>query len=283
MVRIGVVVVTHASDDVLPPLLEGLATHEPDAHVVVVDSASPDGPPEVGAVELLACAENRGYAAAANRGAAALAPLDCDHLAFLQPDVRIAGPTLTQLADALDARPEVGIATGPVVDTSGRRLPAAWGPTSVRRALVFAAGFEPVRMRSAAGAMLRRFPVSDVSRVQDDVKVEGHVGGGTMLVRRTCFDELGGFDEAFFLYWEDADLCARARAAGWSVRVLPATPFVDLQDGAGSNLAEDDVRWEYFSSGALRFGAKHLVPGQARQLEAALSLGRRLKHVRERG
>jgi N-acetylglucosaminyl-diphospho-decaprenol L-rhamnosyltransferase len=283
MVRIGVVIVTHASDDLLPGLLEALQTHEPDAHVVVVDSASPGGPPDVGTAELLACSENRGYAAAANRGAAALAPLGCDHLAFLQPDVRITGPTLTELADALDRRPDVGIATGPVVDPDGRRLPAAWGPTSVRRALVFAAGFEPVRMRSAAGAMLRRVPVSDVSRVQDDIAVEGHVGGGTMMVRRACFDEVGGFDEEFFLYWEDADLCARARHDGWGVRLLPCTPFVDIDAGTGTNLADDEVRWTHFSSGAMRFGAKHLVPGQARQLEAALDLGRRLKQVRERG
>ena len=46
--------------------------------------------------------------------------------------------------------------------------------------------------------------------------------GCCLLVRRECWEELGGFDEDFFLYYEDVDLCRRARAAGWSVWYEPA-------------------------------------------------------------
>lgn len=280
MSGIGVVVVAYESDDVLPGLLGSLAEHEPAARVVVVDDASPEGPPDVGGVELIRSSENRGYAASANRGAAALRRLDTDCIAFLNPDVRLEGPSLTQLAKQLARRPIVGIAAGPLHDPDGFRMPSAWGPTSVRRAMVFAAGFEPVRLRSAAGSALRRMSLSAASRVQEDLRVEGHVMGGTMVVRTACFEELGGFDEEFFLYWEDADLCHRARDAGWEVRLLPAVPLCLARPPAG---LDDEQRWEHFVAGAHRFGHKHLVPGQARQLEAALGLGRRLGRLRQRG
>lgn len=280
MARIGVVVVTYRSDDVLAGLLDSVAEHEPDAWVVVVDDASPDGPPEIGDRELIRMPDNAGYATCANRGVDALRRQDVEHVAFLNPDVRLTGPSLTAIADALDARPEVGIATGPVVDEIGRRLPSAWGPTSVRRAMTFAAGFEPSRLRSAAGESVRTRGVSSASRSNDDLRVEGHVMAGTMVVRLACFDEIGGFDEEFFLYWEDADLCHRARDAGWGIRILPCDPFQNIRPPA---TIDDEERWELFVRSAERFGSKHLVPGQARQLDAALQLGRRLGRLRQRG
>jgi N-acetylglucosaminyl-diphospho-decaprenol L-rhamnosyltransferase len=283
--RIGVVIVTHDSGEVVRELLASLEEHEPDAPVVVVDDASPGGPPDVRGRLVLESEESRGYAASCNAGVAALRSAGVSAVALLNPDVRLQGPSLTQLGQLLAQRPKVGVATGPLEGPSGERLPSAWGPTSIRRALTFAAGFEPVRLRAAAGTALRRSSVADASTVRDDMRVEGHVIGGTMIVRLACWDEVGGMDEDFFLYWEDADLCQRARDAGWEVRVLPCDPFLHA-DGGTAVVANGDVdedRWEWFVQGALRFGSKHLVPGQARQLEAALRLGRRLQDLRRRG
>lgn len=282
--RIGVVIVTHESHEVLPGLLASLEEHEPDAPIVVVDDASPSGPPDVGDLRLIATDANRGYAAACNLGIEAIRDTGIKHVALLNPDVRLQGPSLTELADLLGKRRRVGIATGPLESADGERLPSAWGPTSVRRAMTFAAGFEPLRMRAAAGTMVRpRVSTSDASTVVDDMRVEGHVIGGTMIVRLACLDEIGLFDEEFFLYWEDADLCHRARDAGWEVRLLPCTPFVHLTGSLSSVGITDERRWEWFVTGATRYGAKHLVPGQAKQLEAALHLGRRLHKLRQRG
>lgn len=282
--RVGVVVVTYESQEVLAPLLDSVAEHEPEATVVVVDNASTSGPPEVGEAELVTLPTNQGYAAACNAGADRLLARDIRYLAFLNPDVRLIGPSLTEIADLLARRRKVGIATGPVVTPSGERIPSAWGPTSVRRALAFAAGLDTARMRSAAGTMLRaRVPTSDVSTMVDDMRVEGHVIGGTMVIRAKCFTEVQGFDPGYFLYWEDADLCRRARDAGWEIRVLPVTPFEHTAQDTSSVGVTDKQRWTWFTQGAARYGRRHLVPGQARQLEAALQLGQRLRRLRERG
>lgn len=284
--RIGVVIVTHESGAVLGELLDSLATHEPDAPVVVVDDASPSGPPEVRGHQLVVADESRGYAASCNAGVEILRGRDVKAVALLNPDVRLRGPSLTELAGILASRRRVGIATGPLEGPGGERLASAWGPTSIRRALTFAAGFEPSRLRAAAGTVLpARSTIAEASRVLDDMRVEGHVIGGTMIARLSCWDELGGLDEGFHLYWEDADLCYRAREAGWEVRILPCTPLVHA-DASTDMVGQGDVpedRWQWFVDGATRFGQKHLVPGQAKQLEAALRLGRRLHHLRQRG
>lgn len=281
---VGVVVAAYESDDVLPDLLDSLAEHEPDFPVVVVDDASPSGPPEVAGCQIVISTDNLGFAAACNRGTDVVRDLGVRYVAFLNPDVRLQGPSLTELATEMDERDKVGLATGPLENLEGQRIPSAWGPTSVRRAFSFAAGLEPARLRAAAGPSMRgRVSTSDASTMLDDLRVEGHVIGGSMFARIDCLDELDGFDEDFFLYWEDADLCHRARGAGWQVRLLPCTPLVNTRDALTTDGISDEQRWQWYLAGATRFGDKHLVPGQAMQLRAALDVGRRIHQLRQRG
>lgn len=278
--HIGVIVVTHRSAAVLPDLLTSLAAHEPGVETVVVDSGSgtdlPMVPPEI---EIVALANNEGFASACNAGAASLLDKDVDHLICLNPDVRLQGPSLTQLVNGLRQRPRVGIATGPVVDGSGKRVSSAWGPTSPARAAWFASGLQLPRLRGAVGRLLPAaggMATATATLASDDVLVDGHVLGGAMAVRRECWEELGGFDEDYFLYWEDADLCHRARQRGWEVRVLPCTPIVH-QAGTSSAGVVEEQRWRWYVDGAETFARKHLDDRGRRRLLAALRWGRRLR------
>ena len=70
------------------------------------------------------------------------------------------------------------------------------------------------------------------------------VAGSFLLVRREVFDELGGFDERFFLYSEEVDLCTRARGAGWQVRYLPhATVMHPMAERGGDPRKERLLAW----------------------------------------
>ena len=279
-VDLGVVIVAYESAAVLPGLLSDLAVQEPGVRVVVVDNASPSGPPAVDApFELVTLDRNRGYGAGCNAGASLLG--DATHVAFLNPDIRLSGPSLSQLAAGLAAHPGAGIATGPIVDPAGERVAAAWGPTSSIRALWMATGWQAPRLRKAAGRLASRGALtSSASLAGDEMLVDGHVLGGAMVVDARCFVELGGFDEGYFMFWEDADLCHRARQRGWTVQLLPADP---LEHAAGTSSAgvKEEQRWRWYLDGADRFARQHLSQPRASTVRAALRLGRTLRRRRD--
>lgn len=277
---VSVIIVTHNSSRVLPPLMASLAHWEPDLPVVVVDDASPAGPPsDLGSGTLLIQSpENLGFGACVNRATAAI-PAG-GHVMILNPDVRLNGPSISELTRELERRPHVGIVSGPMTDKDGSRQPAAWGPTSAVRALWFGTGLRLPRMRRLMGrALPGSYRTSTTTLTREVVPVTGHVLGGAMLVRRACWDELGGFDENFFLYWEDADICQRARDLGWELSVLPCTPIIHIT-GTSSDGVTDDERWRWYVDGARLFAAKHLPSSQAKRLLWALRLGRALRRRR---
>lgn len=279
--RLGVVIVAHRSEQLLPGLLATLSRHQPDVPIVVVDNASPGGAPPAPGARLVALPQNRGYGSACNAGAAPHSSAGgVRYLAFLNPDVRLRGPSLSELAAALDARSEVGIATGPVVDDRGERVPSAWGPPSPVRAFWFGSGLRLPRLRRLVGRLVGGGAMtSGASTARDDLKVDGYVVGGAMVVRRECWEQIGGFDEGFFLFGEDADLCKRARDAGWEIRVLPCTPIEHLR-GSSSAGVTSAQRAAWYEQGLRRYASKHLSRSRARLLLAAYRSGRMVSHLR---
>ena len=198
----------------------------------MVDNGSTDG-----SVDALAAAgaggrwcspgPNLGYGAAANRGAAATGST---YVLVCNPDLVVSPGAVAALAGALDADPDAGIA-GPLVRTpDGRRYPSARGSprwstppatpcsgcsarTTGSPALPAGRPRRPRRSRRPRGCVQRGRPVRPVD----------WVSGACFLARRSAFEEVGGFDEAYFMYAEDVDLCWRARRAGWAV-LLRARP-----------------------------------------------------------
>jgi len=86
------------------------------------------------------------------------------------------------------------------------------------------------------------------------------VSGACMLVRRDAFDRVGGFDERFFLYWEDADLCRRLRGAGWRVRYQPAARVVHLVGRSSRTNASLAIR--AFHRSAYLYYVTHVHPSR---------------------
>ena len=82
--------------------------------------------------------------------------------------------------------------------------------------------------------------------------------GACMLIRRDRFVEVGGFDERYFLYWEDADLCRRLRARGYETRYVPGAQVVHV--GAVSSGTRSSLATREFHRSAYRYYATHVVP-----------------------
>lgn len=186
------------------------------AEWIVADSASADGTPEAIEREFADVAvlrvPNRGFAAGNNAG---IERARGRYVLLLNPDVEIREGTFAELLEALDRRPEVGIASvvqrgaGGELQFSMRRFPS------------------PMRdLGESLGAA--RWPLGR-SLQELDVRAERYaeetspdwVVGAFLCARAEAIASIGPMDERFFLYSEEIDWCLRARAAGWDVRHLP--------------------------------------------------------------
>jgi N-acetylglucosaminyl-diphospho-decaprenol L-rhamnosyltransferase len=249
--RVAVVVVSYESRDALLACLGSLARHlRLPAEVTVVDNASTDGSREALATRyprarLLANAENRGFSAACNQGwRAAAAPC----VLFLNPDTEIGPGSAETLVDLVEQRPDVGI-VGPRTLFADGTVQVSTGPDL--------APLAELRQRRLVRGVSRRDPAA-VARAAARHRSEhepGWVSGSCLLARRRVLEDVGGFDEGFFLYEEDADLCRRVRAAGWRVVFTPAA---EIRHRLGQSMARDPVRARIeYERSHLRYYRKH--------------------------
>ena len=182
---------------------------------IVVDNASPDRSGD--AVDdlpltLLRAGENRGFGAGCNLGwRAGSAPA----VLFLNPDATISGDSLRSLASVLDAEPSTGI-VGPRITDEGGALDFSICRFPRLRS-TFAQGLFAHRL--VPGADWTDEVVRDAARY-DESGDANWLSGACLLVRRRLLEELEGFDEGFFMYCEDTDLCRRTWDVGRSVRFV---------------------------------------------------------------
>ena len=213
--KVDVVIVSYNSRDTLRDCVEPLVGMN-GVNVIVVDNASPDGSLESIAdlpVVAIASGRNGGFSFGCNLGAAAgTAPL----VLFLNPDARLERDELERMIAALESGPDVGLLGPRLVEADGSLIP------NVRRHQ------RPVSTWAQALFMHRLLPrarwaneIDTSQEAYERVAYPEWVSGACMLVRRDVLDGIGGFDERFFLYCEDMDLCTRIREAGYRIRFEP--------------------------------------------------------------
>ena len=244
--RVAAVVVSHGNASDLDRLLPALMP-QVDELVVVANvpgsvSLVPDG------VKLIANDEPLGFGANVNRGVAATsAELVCS----VNPDAIPRPGAIDELRRFLEGTPRAGVA-GPVmlypdgtVQPSRRRFPTVLG-TIVRRTPIRSL-FDPYKLQR------RHYNLGE--RPTEPVEADWMLGG-FLLLRRAMLDELGGFDEGFFLYGEDIDLCYRAWRAGWTCWYVPAAVVEhEHQAVTDHKLLTRRTLWHW--RGILRFVRKH--------------------------
>jgi GT2 family glycosyltransferase len=177
------------------------------------------------APERLLYTENRGFAAANNAGARGSA---ADILLFLNPDTELARGTLGLLVASLREQPEVGLLAVRQVTSDGRLWPSLHRFPSPRRALAGALGNE---QWPGLGKRLGE-RVLDTDRYSSIGSFDWTTGAA-LAVRREAFEAAGGFDERFFLFSEETDLCKRIQDLGWNARLEPGVTFVHHAGKAG--------------------------------------------------
>lgn len=245
--QVSTIVVTHNSELHLKNCLQHLvaAVENLNHELIVIDNASECSPianvrsvfPDATIIE---SEGNRGFAAAANDGAE---KAKGKNLLFLNPDVMVDRNAVSNMVDFLDNQPRVGAVGGRMRWPDGffqptcRKLPTIYN-------LLFSRG----------SVLARLVPRNEIYTLGDyDSPTQVPATAATMLmIRRDLFSRMGGFDERFFMYMEDTDLCARLGRRNYANVFLPSAGGVHHW-ATGS--AEGRVRrlwyhhnsmWQYF-------------------------------------
>jgi N-acetylglucosaminyl-diphospho-decaprenol L-rhamnosyltransferase len=210
----------------LNSILETAAEFPVNFEIIIVDCASEDGSAEMvrrefPRVQLIASGENLGYAAGNNLG---ISRANGRTILVLNPDTLIIGDALTRLLSYLEANPAVGV-VGPQLhyadgslQSTRRRFPD--------RALAF---LESTLLGQIFPGCrrLRRFAMLD-----SDPNITQPVDwlvGAALLFRREVWQQTGGFDTTFFMYFEETDFCHRAKDKGWEIHYLPQAQIIHYE------------------------------------------------------
>jgi GT2 family glycosyltransferase len=213
---ISLILVTYNSADRLADFFAALAaTRDAAYETLVIDNASSDRTAQIVAerypqARLLANARNVGFGRACNQGAQAARG---ELLVFLNPDVIVTPDWLAILARHMREHPDAGIICPTTLDFDQRPFHAG------------AAGPSPLAAGRASG-------MADTAAVP----------ACAMMVRRAAWEQLGGFDERFFMYWEDTELCWRAWLLGWRVLEDFEACVYHERGGSASNRSWDAER-----------------------------------------
>jgi N-acetylglucosaminyl-diphospho-decaprenol L-rhamnosyltransferase len=200
------------------------------AHVVVSDNGSTDGSVEYvrerygDRVTIVENGANLGFGAAVNR---ALARTSAPYVFLLNPDAELKDRALASAVAFLEDNPRCGIAGSRIYNYDGTIQPSCgefdtWTGAFLRSS---AWGELPPLRRFANGAALRGFTYDRLRRV--DLVI-----GAAAAIRRSMLDQIGHFDEGYFLYHEEVDLAKRAADAGWESWFVPSSEAV--HEGMGS-------------------------------------------------
>ena len=234
------VVVTFNTKDLALDLLADLGrelTRIPDSQIVVVDNASSDGTADAVAVtypdvDLRRLPENIGFGRAVNVGAK---DAESGWILLVNPDARIDVGAVSQLLDVAKAQPGHGLYGGQFIDVT--RLTnedsVAVLPT-ISNLVAYATGLAPIMRRLGWRSPPRRMASSPVT-----VEVDA-LPGTFILAEVPAWREIGGFDERFFMYSEDLDLCVRMGQSGRRPLYVPSATLRHI-GGASSTSGGKEV------------------------------------------
>ena len=223
---------------------------------IVVDNASGDGSESIVAdfprAHLIRNRVNRGFGAGVNQGlAVARAPF----VLIMNPDCRLLAGALEAMRCELEAQESCAIVGPRILDPDGGVQGSARGDPDMFTGLF---GRTSMLRRALPDLAVSRRNVFGGAGAGGPSIVVDWVSGACMLARRDALASVGGFDERYFLYWEDADLCRRLRARGFHARYAPAATAIhrvgqsSRTARAGSIRAFHDSAYLYYATHVAR-------------------------------
>lgn len=250
--RWAAVIVNYEAGDLLTKCVASLLadTSAGTPEVVVVDNGSEDGSVDqlravAPDVQVIRLDRNRGYASAANAGAAATTAAI---VAVCNCDVRVEAGTAAAMLGRFDGEADLGALGPTILNVDGTRYPSARAIPRLRDAV----GHGVLGLVKPDNRFTRRYRELDADPTRPrDV---GFVSGASIWLRRRALEQVHGWDEGYFMYVEEVDLCWRLREAGWRVAYEP-TGRVEHVQGVSTARRPYRMLLEHHRS-LLRFAGK---------------------------
>ncbi|WP_256324923.1 glycosyltransferase family 2 protein [Nitrosomonas sp. Nm132] len=252
---VSLVIVNYNAGSLLADCLQ--AALEQAQHVIVVDNASSDSSlvelekrfPAEHRLQIIRLDKNVGFAAGCNIGLkAATTPF----ILFLNPDCMLTPGAVVRLMQVMEADSRVGMVGGQLLNSDGseqggsrRAIPTPW------RSLVRAIGLH--RLAKYWPRLFFDFHLHHQPLPEKPIEVEA-ISGALMLVRREVIEEVGAWDEGYFLHCEDLDWCMRFRQKGWKILFVPEVQVLHYK-GVCSQARPIFVAW-HKHRGMVRFYQK---------------------------
>lgn len=233
--------------------------------VIIVDNCSTDNSIEIikdsfPAVRLICSDNNLGFGKANNL---ALNYAKGNHLLLLNTDTTLIENTPKILSDYLQQHQDIGVISPRIsfedgsYQLSGGRLPNL--------------GIEFLdKIRYGVDRTWHHIFSKLYDRKYSIIQEMGWLTGACLMIRRDVFEQLGGFDESFFMYFEDKDICKRVNEAGWKVVYYPKTSLIHLLGGSSQNVKKSVNT--YYRDSQLYYYQKHLGTFQTAMLKLYLRL-----------
>ncbi len=263
-------------------LLERCVTSLPDAcrgldwDCVVVDNASADASVKVARhvaseyeeIHVIENLTNVGFGMACNQGVASRkSQVESRYILFLNPDTFCHPDSIARFIHLADERPKAGILGPKLTNPDGRaqesirRFPDVWSQAGILLKLHHLFPGLP---------MFKKYFARDLNPEQEQVVEQ--VMGACFLVRRACWDAIGGFDERFFIWFEEVDRCLAATKKGWEVRYLPQ---VQVVHHGGESFAQvfTTRKQRYFNESLIKYFQKWQPTWQSTFLRALAPIG----------
>lgn len=239
---VSVIIVSYNTADLLMVCLDAVAAQEGvRVKATVVDNASADGSAAAvlrrhPGVTLIANSENVGFARANNQ---VIKDITDDYIVFLNPDTQLQPGALAAMAAYMTRHPAVGLAGGRLVNADGSHQPS-------------------VEARYPG----QRYTDGRLAALPGDI---AWVMGAFMIARRDIIFDVGGFDEQFFLYGEDIDLCLCIRQRGWAIGYADSAVAVHLGGQSERDTPTDALLGKKFKA-EIRFYKKHYTAAEIRKI-----------------
>lgn len=223
---VAIVIVSYNSAEFIGDCLQSVISARKDVRqqIIVVDNASRDNTVEFirgkfPEVELIVPGANLGFAAGVNLGAS---HADAEFVLLLNPDTVIVGHAVDTIVDFARAHPGHGLYGGRTLTPDGALEPSScWGEPTLWSMAMFGFGLTTLAPKNR---WLDPESLGDWQR--DSVREVGVITGCFLLTPKAVWDELGGMDERYFMYGEDADFAMRARRLGYRPVICPDAELV---------------------------------------------------------